>query len=54
MPIEIGKRTFLHFRQAARYIARKKRWSIKRASAYVAVIERNENKPKRARWRGKA
>jgi hypothetical protein len=52
MPIQVHGKTFQHFRQAAAHVAKWKGWSIKRASAYVAVVERKQN-PKPARWRGK-
>lgn len=52
MPIQVHGRTFQHFRQAAAHVARWKSWSKKRASAYVAVIDRKQN-AKPARWRRK-
>lgn len=39
MPIKIGKKSHPTFSSAAKAIAKKKGWSMKRASAYVAVVE---------------
>lgn len=49
MPIKIGKRTFKTFNGAVRYIRRTKRFSLERAKAYVATIDRKQNKKRRKR-----
>lgn len=49
MPILIGHRCFQKFKAAARAIAKKKRISMKRASAYVAVVERRQRGSKHLR-----
>lgn len=47
MPIQIGDKTFEDFDEAVAYIMRTKQLDRKRASAYVARIERKENEPVR-------
>lgn len=46
MPIHMGKKKYKHFQSAAAAIAKKKGWSMERASAYVAVVDKMQNKMK--------
>ena len=45
----MGKKTYKSFKGAARAVARKKGISIKRASAYVATVDRAQHPRKRKR-----
>lgn len=44
MPIRLGKKKYKSFSGAKRAIMKKKGLSAKRAAAYVAVIDRKQNK----------
>jgi len=46
MPIKFDGRTFKHFRNAVRYVVRKKGWGEERARRYVGGIEKNQVKYK--------
>lgn len=42
MPVRLGKKRYKSFATAVGAIRRKKGWSKKRASAYVASVERKQ------------
>lgn len=42
MPVKFGGKTFARFKDAVRYVQKKKGFSKERASAYVAGIEKRQ------------
>jgi hypothetical protein len=46
MPIKMGKKSYKTFSGAVKAIQKKKGWSKKKASAYVATVDRRQNKKK--------
>ena len=49
----MGTKKYKKFSSAAAAIAKKKGWSMERASAYVATIDRIQNKKPGAKTKGK-
>lgn len=47
MPIRMGKKKYKTFKGAVRAVMKKKGLSKKRASAYVATVDRKEHKKKK-------
>lgn len=47
MPIKMGKKTYKSFGGAVKAVQRKKGWGKKRASAYVATVDRAQHGKKK-------